>query len=194
LGGRKRRERRRSSPYIAPSEPDPGSRARKKRGFSWNDPAEFAQKANSFFFVACDTGETSPTPEPHTPASQRCLCARMGTGLASGPRVPVRRGEVARARRREKKSGPWGNRRKGEMGRKRSRGPVRLVLFYSFLFHYFFSIFKSNLNSSLNSNFMAHHLHYVCTVKSNKFKDIYIFLYIFISFLFFLFSKPYFQI
>jgi hypothetical protein len=45
-----------------------------------------------FFFVACDTGETSPTPEPHTPASQRCLCARMGTGLASGPRAPVRRG------------------------------------------------------------------------------------------------------
>jgi hypothetical protein len=89
----------------------------------------------------------------------------------------------------ESASGPR-KRRKEEMGRKRSRGPIRLVLFYSFLFHFFFSIFKSNLNSSLNSNFMAHHLHYVCTVKSIKFKDF----YIFISFLFFLFSKPYFQI
>jgi hypothetical protein len=40
---------------------------------------------------------------------------------------------------------------------------------------------------------MAHHLHYICEVKSNKFKDIYI-IYIFVSFLFFLFSKPYCQI
>jgi hypothetical protein len=39
---------------------------------------------------------------------------------------------------------------------------------------------------------MAPHLHYICAVKSNKFKDIYI-IYIFVSFLF-LFSKPYFQI
>jgi hypothetical protein len=142
LGGRKRRERRRSSPYIAPSEPDLGSRARKKRGFGWNDPAEFAQMAD-FFFVACDTGETSPTPEPHTPASQRCLCARMGTGLASGPRAPVRRGggEAAWARRREKKSGPWGSRRKVETGQIDAPRPMRLFILFllSFLSIFFIS-------------------------------------------------------
>jgi hypothetical protein len=62
------------------------------------------------------------------------------------------------------------------------------------LFSIPFSPFSNpNLNSSLNSNFVAQHLHYICAVKSNKFKDIYI-IYIFISFLFFSFSKPYFQI
>jgi hypothetical protein len=35
---------------------------------------------------------------------------------------------------------------------------------------------------------MAYHLHYVCIVNSNKFKNIY-FLYTFISFLFFLFPN-----
>jgi hypothetical protein len=50
-----------------------------------------------------------------------------------------------------------------------------------------------NLNSSLNSNFVAHHLHYICAVKSNSFKDIYI-IYIFISFLFFLFQNPNFNL
>ena len=59
-------------------EPDPHKRAAPKAKLSKAE--EFAQMAD-FFFVACDTGETSPTPEPHTPASQRCLCARMGTGL-----------------------------------------------------------------------------------------------------------------
>jgi hypothetical protein len=43
------------------------------------------------------------------------------------------------------------------------------------LFFIPFSLFSNpNLNSSLNSNYMAHHLHYICAVKSNKFKDIYI--------------------
>jgi hypothetical protein len=66
------------------------------------------------------------------------------------------------------------------------------ILLFSIPFH--FSLFSHpNLNSSLNSDFMAHHLHYICAVKSSKFKDIHI-IYIFISFLFFLFSKPYFQI
>ena len=66
-------------------------------------------------------------------------------------------------------------------------GKVSFVLFFSFPF--LFLHFQIQLISSLNSNFVAHLLHYICAVKSNKFKDVYI-IYIFISFLFFLFSKP----
>jgi hypothetical protein len=75
-------------------------------------------------------------------------------------------------------------------------GPFSWVCFFILLFSipFHFSLFSNpNLNSSLNSDFMAHHLQYICAVKSSKFKDIHI-IYIFISFLFFLFSKPYFQI
>jgi hypothetical protein len=46
------------------------------------------------------------------------------------------------------------------------------------------------LNSNLNSNFMTHHLHHICAIKSNKFEDIYLnILFIFL----YRFSSSYFQ-
>jgi hypothetical protein len=61
-----------------------------------------------------------------------------------------------------------------------------LFIFYSLFFLFSFPI----LNSNLNSNFMTHHLHHICAIKSNKFEDIYLnILFIFL----YRFSSSYFQ-
>jgi hypothetical protein len=64
-----------------------------------------------------------------------------------------------------------------------------LLLFFSFSIPFHFSLFSNpNLNSSLNSDFMSHHLHYICAVKSSGFKDIHIILYFYIIPLFLIFK------
>jgi hypothetical protein len=91
---------------------------------------------------------------------------------------PTRQGgSKPRRARQQSNSGPRGT--FPLVGRIRVRGPIRWVLFYSFLFPFFLH-FQIQLNSSLNSNLMAHHLHCICIVNSNKVKDIYFFISIFL--------------
>jgi hypothetical protein len=65
---------------------------------------------------------------------------------------------------------------------------VGFVFILLFSIPFPFSLFSNpNFNSNLNSNFISHHLHYICAIKSNQFEDIYlnilfIFLYHFPSY------------
>jgi hypothetical protein len=91
---------------------------------------------------------------------------------------------------RRVRAGAWAARVKnGYWARFRNPRPNWPSILFLLSSSFYFLHFQIQLNSSLNSNLMAHHLQCICIVNSSKFKDINFFIYIFISFLFFLFPK-----
>lgn len=78
LGSYKRREERRSSPHIAPREPDPGSRAGKDEDSVGTNPAEFAR----FCYVRRHDGDETGTGDPCV--SQNGECARAAAHTLAG--------------------------------------------------------------------------------------------------------------
>lgn len=143
LGRCKRREERRSSPYIAPSEPDPKSQAGKIRRFGWNQPRGVRAGGGFGFHSSRHREERSDADAPRNSGT----CAFKGypdwrsrhaslrfprRGAHNGRHVGPHSIGRARHKRAMHAAGPaqltW-----AEWGKPNARSAIFLFFLYSFL-------------------------------------------------------------